>query len=117
MRHASLPGTWHASVQEHDLHIVATGTQITAIESLPYLPGAPARTASATTFHAKRIPAAAKVNSYTVVEQAGIIFMWHDEEGLEPDFKLPRCQWTTSLCSWSSIIWPAQHPRAGSARQ
>ena len=33
--------------------------------------------------YAKRIPAAAKVASYTVVEQAGVIFMWHDEEGLE----------------------------------
>jgi 3-ketosteroid 9alpha-monooxygenase subunit A len=39
--------------------------------------------------YAKKIPAAAKVNSYTVVEQAGVIFMWHDEEGLEPEFKLP----------------------------
>ena len=39
--------------------------------------------------YAKRIPAAAKVGSYTVVEQAGVIFMWHDEEGLEPEFKLP----------------------------
>jgi 3-ketosteroid 9alpha-monooxygenase subunit A len=40
--------------------------------------------------YAKRIPVAAKVNSYLVVERAGAIFMWHDAEGLEPDFKLPE---------------------------
>ena len=39
--------------------------------------------------YAKKIPAAAAVKSYHVVERAGAIFMWHDPEEMEPEFKLP----------------------------
>ena len=39
--------------------------------------------------YAKKIPAAAKVKSYTVEERAGAIFMWHDPEEQAPDFGLP----------------------------
>ncbi|MHB9879328.1 Rieske 2Fe-2S domain-containing protein [Pacificimonas sp. ICDLI1SI03] len=34
-------------------------------------------------------PKAAFINTYQVVERAGIIWMWHDEEGNEPDHPLP----------------------------
>ena len=56
--------------------------------------------------YAKRIPDAAKVRSYLAVEQAGAIFMWHDEEGLEPDFKLP------DMSEWddpSYVRWKFDH--------
>jgi len=35
------------------------------------------------------IPKAAKLGTYPVIERAGIIWMWHDPEGLEPDVELP----------------------------
>jgi 3-ketosteroid 9alpha-monooxygenase subunit A len=35
------------------------------------------------------IPKAACLKTYTVEEKAGIIWMWHDPEGLEPDYPLP----------------------------
>lgn len=35
------------------------------------------------------IPASAKVRSWPVLERYGIIWMWHDPEGLEPDVDLP----------------------------
>jgi 3-ketosteroid 9alpha-monooxygenase subunit A len=35
------------------------------------------------------IPKAASVKSWPVREHAGLIFMWHDPEGGEPDFDLP----------------------------
>jgi 3-ketosteroid 9alpha-monooxygenase subunit A len=35
------------------------------------------------------IPKAAKLQHYPVVERAGIVWMWHDPEGLEPDHPLP----------------------------
>lgn len=34
------------------------------------------------------IPKAAKLRTYPVVERAGILWMWHDPEGLEPDVEL-----------------------------
>jgi len=36
------------------------------------------------------VPKAAKLGTYKVVERAGILWMWHDEEGLEPDYDLPQ---------------------------
>ena len=36
------------------------------------------------------IPKAAKLGTYPVVERAGVIWMWHDPEGLEPDVDLPN---------------------------
>ncbi|MBB3926902.1 phenylpropionate dioxygenase-like ring-hydroxylating dioxygenase large terminal subunit, partial [Sphingobium jiangsuense] len=35
------------------------------------------------------IPRAAKLKTFPVVERAGTIWMWHDPEGLEPDYELP----------------------------
>jgi 3-ketosteroid 9alpha-monooxygenase subunit A len=37
----------------------------------------------------QRPPAAARIKTYLVTERAGIIWMWHDEEGGEPDHELP----------------------------
>jgi len=34
------------------------------------------------------IPKAARLRTYPVIERAGILWMWHDEEGLEPDVEL-----------------------------
>jgi 3-ketosteroid 9alpha-monooxygenase subunit A len=36
------------------------------------------------------IPKAARLQTYPVIERAGIIWMWHDSEGLEPDIELPN---------------------------
>ena len=35
------------------------------------------------------VPKAARLRTYPVVERAGILWLWHDEEGLEPDYPLP----------------------------
>lgn len=35
------------------------------------------------------IPKAAKLRTYPLVERAGILWMWHDPEALEPDYPLP----------------------------
>lgn len=56
--------------------------------------------------YAKKIPPSAKVKSYTVVEQAGAIFMWHDPEELEPDFPLPAMpEWDNA----SYVRWKFDH--------
>jgi 3-ketosteroid 9alpha-monooxygenase subunit A len=56
--------------------------------------------------YAKKIPAAAKVNSYTVEERAGAIFMWHDEEGLPPNYELPdMSEWNDK----SYVHWKFDH--------
>ncbi len=36
------------------------------------------------------IPKAAKLQTYPVIERAGVIWMWHCPEGLEPDVELPN---------------------------
>lgn len=36
------------------------------------------------------IPKAAKLRTYPTIERAGILWMWHDPEGLEPDVELPN---------------------------
>ena len=36
------------------------------------------------------IPRAAKLRTYPVVERAGVIWLWHDPEGLEPEYALPN---------------------------
>ena len=35
------------------------------------------------------VPGAARLKTWPVVERAGIIWMWHDPEGQEPDYPLP----------------------------
>lgn len=37
----------------------------------------------------QKIPAAAKLENWPVIERAGCIWMWHDPEGLEPEYELP----------------------------
>ncbi len=44
-------------------------------------------------------PKAGKLNSYTVEEQMGAIFMWHDPEGTEPNYQLPV------LDEWDDSQW------------
>jgi 3-ketosteroid 9alpha-monooxygenase subunit A len=46
-----------------------------------------------------KIPAAAKVRSWTVREADGMVFVWHDPEGLEADFDLPV------LPEWDEAGW------------
>jgi 3-ketosteroid 9alpha-monooxygenase subunit A len=41
-------------------------------------------------YHDGPIPPAARVRSWLVQERYGIVFAWHDPEGLEPDFGLPE---------------------------
>jgi len=36
------------------------------------------------------IPKAAKLGTYPLIERAGILWMWHDPEGLAPDVELPN---------------------------
>lgn len=37
----------------------------------------------------QKVPNAAKIETFHVVERAGIVWMWHDEEGNGPDHELP----------------------------
>jgi len=56
--------------------------------------------------YSSKIPKAACVKSWPVEERAGAIFMWHDEEGLEPDFPLP------DMWEWddpSYVRWKFDH--------
>jgi 3-ketosteroid 9alpha-monooxygenase subunit A len=54
------------------------------------------------------IPKAACVTSYTVVEKAGCIWMWHDMEGGEPDFDLPAfAEWDRENVGW--VRWKPDH--------
>jgi len=45
------------------------------------------------------IPKAACVRSWTVHESMGVIWVWHDEEGLEPEWEAP------ALAEWSDPAW------------
>ncbi len=45
------------------------------------------------------IPKTARLKTWPVVERAGIIWMWHDEEGGEPDFPLPE------FAIWDDPAW------------
>ena len=49
--------------------------------------------------YASRIPSAAAVGSYHVIERAGAIFMWHDPEAQAPDIDLP------SFAEWDDPAW------------
>lgn len=43
-------------------------------------------------YSSKPIPPAAKVKSWTVVEQLGAVFVWHDPEGGEPEWEAPNLE-------------------------
>jgi 3-ketosteroid 9alpha-monooxygenase subunit A len=56
--------------------------------------------------YAERIPKAACVKSWTAVERAGAIFVWHDPEEEGPDFDLPEfARWNDP--SW--VRWKFDH--------
>jgi 3-ketosteroid 9alpha-monooxygenase subunit A len=65
-------------------------------------------------YHEGPIPTAARIRSWRVEERHGIVFCWHDAEGLEPDFGFPDfSEWDNP--AW--VRWPAldylgdvQHP-------
>lgn len=46
-----------------------------------------------------RIPSAARIGSWRVVEQWGAIFAWHDADGGEPDWELPVLE------AWDDPAW------------
>jgi 3-ketosteroid 9alpha-monooxygenase subunit A len=46
-----------------------------------------------------RIPAAARVRSWRIEEAMGAVFAWHDPEGGEPEYDLPR------LAEWDDPAW------------
>lgn len=49
----------------------------------------------------KFIPKSACLKTYPVIERAGIIWMWHDEEGGKPDHDLPAfAQWDLESEGW-----------------
>lgn len=45
------------------------------------------------------IPAAARIETFPVVERAGVIWMWHDEEGGAPTYDLP------AFAEWDDPEW------------
>ncbi|HEX4895663.1 MAG TPA: Rieske 2Fe-2S domain-containing protein [Solimonas sp.] len=45
------------------------------------------------------IPPAAKVRAWTVRETLGAVFVWHDEEGGEPDYEIPE------IAEWNDPSW------------
>lgn len=52
------------------------------------------------------IPKTACVKSWPIQEKAGIVFMWHDEEGGEPEYELPAfAQWDNP--EW--VRWKIDH--------
>lgn len=64
--------------------------------------------------YAKRIPPKARVRAWTVREKNGLIFVWHDPKGGEPDWEIPdiaECddpEWTP----WTHHIMEIKtHPR------
>jgi 3-ketosteroid 9alpha-monooxygenase subunit A len=54
--------------------------------------------------YAKRIPAKAKIGTYLVDEVNGLIFIWNDPEGGEPDFRIPK------LTEWDDPTWNRWKP-------
>lgn len=54
------------------------------------------------------IPKAACIKTFPVVERAGCIWMWHDEEGGAPDFDLPAfAEWDGEEEGW--VRWRLDH--------
>lgn len=49
--------------------------------------------------YAQKIPQKAFVRSWLVREHSGLLFMWHDAQGREPDYEVP------TLDEWSSEGW------------
>ena len=53
------------------------------------------------------IPKAAKLKTFPLVERAGILWMWHDPEGLDPDFPLPEFGGHWDAPGW--VRWKIDH--------
>ena len=54
------------------------------------------------------IPKAACIKTFPVTEKAGCIWMWHDEEGGEPEFDLPAfAEWDMEEQGW--VRWRINH--------
>jgi len=53
------------------------------------------------------IPEAARLKTFTVVERSGIIWMWHDPEGFEPEFPLPDFGGRWDEPGW--VRWKIDH--------
>lgn len=53
------------------------------------------------------IPKAARLKTYPIVEKAGIIWMWHDPEGLEPEYPLPDFGGHYDAPGW--VNWKIDH--------
>ena len=47
----------------------------------------------------QRIPAAARIQTWTLIERAGILWTWYDEEGGEPTYDLP------TFDAWDDPAW------------
>lgn len=54
--------------------------------------------------YAKRIPAKARVTTHQVDEVNGLIFIWHDPDGGEPDYRVPQ------LAEWDDPTWTRWKP-------
>lgn len=54
--------------------------------------------------YAKRIPAKASIGTYLVDEVNGLVFIWNDPDGGQPDFQIPR------LAEWDDPTWNRWHP-------
>jgi len=50
-------------------------------------------------YHSGAIPEKAHIRSWPVAESMGLIFMWHDPEGGEPDYDVPY------LAEWNDPAW------------
>ncbi|MBW8784116.1 MAG: Rieske (2Fe-2S) protein [Novosphingobium sp.] len=65
-------------------------------------------------YHDGPIPPAARVRSWRVEERYGIVFCWHDPEGLEPDFDIADFpEWgQLGWVSWAGLehLCDLQHP-------
>ena len=53
------------------------------------------------------IPGTARLKTYPVAERAGILWMWHDPEGLEPDYPLPDFGGHYDQAGW--VNWKIDH--------
>ena len=62
-----------------------------------------------------KIPAKAKAGAYPVLERNGLVFVWHHDEGKQPDFEIPEIpyfgmdDWTSSYDKYSWIV--RTHPQ------
>lgn len=64
--------------------------------------------------YAKMIPRKAKIDPWPVVEKNGMIYVWHDNDGLGPDWTVPEIEDYSAdrYLKWNhSVLEIATHPR------